>query len=104
MRIGRMFDRNLSNIAPSGYSVAYDASKCKSCQKCGETCMFKAIAFSPDNTRIYNSAACMGCGLCTEKCSQQALSLVRDQSKGDPLDVDALREKLEVGGQSRQAN
>ena len=104
MRIGRMFDKNLSNIAPSGYSVAYDASKCKSCQKCGETCMFKAIAFSPDNTRIYDSAACMGCGLCTEKCSQQALSLVRDQSKGDPLDVDTLREKLEVGVQSRQAS
>jgi Fe-S-cluster-containing hydrogenase component 2 len=62
--------------------------------------MFKAIAFSPDNTRIYDSAACMGCGLCTEKCSQHALSLVRDKSKGDPLDVDTLREKLEVAGKS----
>jgi ferredoxin len=42
----------------------------------------------------------MGCGLCTEKCSQHALSLVRDKIKGDPLDVDTLREKLEVAGKS----
>ena len=96
MRIAQRFDRTLSNIAPSGYSVIHDASKCRSCKKCGEICMFNAITFSPDNVRIYNYAACMGCGLCTEKCKQQALSLVRDQSKGDPLDVDFLRETLEV--------
>ena len=94
-----MFDKTLSNIAPSGYSVAHDASKCKSCQKCSEICMFKAVTFGPDNSRSYNIAACLGCGLCVEKCKQQALSLVRDQSKGDPLDVDALRDKLEVCSQ-----
>jgi len=34
-----------------------------------------------------------------EKCKQQALNLVRDPSKGDPLDVDFLKEKLRVGMQ-----
>ncbi len=94
----------LTMFAPSGYSVVHDAVKCKSCQKCSEVCAFKAVTFGPDNARTYNSAACMGCGLCTEKCPQQALSLVRDQSKGDPLDVDALREKLEVGSQPGKTN
>ena len=96
MRIAQRFDRTLSNFAPSGYSVIHDASKCRSCKKCSEICMFNAVTFSPDNVRIYNNAACMGCGLCTEKCKQQALDLVRDPSKGDPLDVDFLRETLEV--------
>ena len=103
-RIGRQFDMTLTMFAPSGYSVVHDAAKCKSCQKCSEVCAFQAVTFGPDNARIYNSAACMGCGLCTEKCRQQALSLVRDESKGDPLDVDALREKLEVGTQPRKPN
>jgi len=104
MRIGQMFDRNLYIIAPSGYSVDHDASRCRLCRQCSEVCMFKAISFSPDNVRIYDRDVCMGCGLCAERCEQQALSLVRDQSKGDPLDVDALREKLEIGGRSRAAN
>lgn len=96
-RIGQKFDGALSMIAPSGYSVIHDSRKCRSCKKCGETCMFSAIAFSPDNVRVYDNAACMGCGLCTEKCEQQALSLVKDPSKGEPLDIDCLRETLEVG-------
>ena len=100
-RLGQRFDETLTMFAPSGYSVVHDAGRCKSCKKCREVCVFKATTFGPDNSRIYNVAACMGCGLCTERCRQQALSLVRDQSKGDPLDVDALREKLEVGSQSR---
>jgi ferredoxin len=39
----------------------------------------------------------MGCGLCVEKCEQKALSLVRDTSKGDPLDLDFVKETLRVG-------
>jgi ferredoxin len=32
----------------------------------------------------------MGCGVCVDRCSQGALSLVRDESKGIPLEMDAL--------------
>ncbi len=102
MRIAQRFDKSLSNIAPSGYSVTHDAGRCVLCQECSEACMFKAIAFRPDNTRVYDSAACMGCGLCTEKCQQHALSLVRDPSKGEPLDIDSFKEDLQVARQDEE--
>jgi len=97
MRIAQKFDKTLSNIAPSGYSVMHDAKKCKKCKKCNEICMFNAITFTPDNERMYDKIVCMGCGLCVEKCEQKALGLVRDPSKGDPLDVDFMKEKLKLG-------
>lgn len=97
MHIAQKFDRNLSNIAPSGYSVVHDPMKCKTCKKCSNVCIFNAITFTVDNKRIYDKAVCMGCGLCVEKCEQKALSLVRDTSKGDPLDLDFVKETLRVG-------
>jgi Pyruvate/2-oxoacid:ferredoxin oxidoreductase delta subunit len=102
-RIGQKFDRTLSMMAPSGYAVIHDPGTCKSCKKCSEICMFNAVTFSSDNTRVYDSAACMGCGLCTEKCQQHALSLVRDPSKGEPLDIDSLKETLQVGRQGGES-
>jgi Pyruvate/2-oxoacid:ferredoxin oxidoreductase delta subunit len=96
-RIAQRFDKSLSMTAPSGYSVEHDPKKCKMDRKCSNVCIFNAVTFTADNKRIYDKAACMGCGLCVEKCEQKALSLVRDPSKGDPLDVDYLREKLKVG-------
>jgi len=100
MRIAQRFDKTLSIIAPSGYSVIHDADKCVSCQKCSAVCMFGAVTFTSDNRRIYDVAACMGCGLCTENCPQQALSLVRDPGKGEPLDIDSLEEELEADRQN----
>jgi len=95
-RIGQKFDKTLSQLVPSGYVVVHHPARCKSCMKCSEICMFGAVTFMPDGRRVYDDAACMGCGLCTEKCEQQALSLVRDPGKGEPLDIDSLKEKLET--------
>jgi ferredoxin len=94
MHLGAMLDKSLSNIVPSGYSVVLDSDKCISCHRCGEVCMFKAITFGQDDSLIYDSAACMGCGLCIETCQQEALRLARDETKGDPLDIDELRQRL----------
>ncbi len=94
MRIGRKLDENLSIIAPSGYSVEIDLDRCKSCGKCATVCAFNAISFKSGSDRLYDAAACMGCGLCTEKCEQEALSLVKDPDKGEPLDLDLIRETL----------
>ena len=96
-RIAQKFDKSLLMTAPSGYSVVHDPKKCKMDRKCSNVCIFNAVTFSADGERIYDKAACMGCGLCVEKCEQKALSLVRDPSKGDPLDIDYLKEKLKVG-------
>jgi NAD-dependent dihydropyrimidine dehydrogenase PreA subunit len=93
-RIARRFDENLSMIIPSGYSVQHDPEKCKACARCSAICMFDAVSFGPEGSRLYDKATCMGCGLCVEKCEQKALSLVRDPSKGDPLDLDLVRETL----------
>lgn len=94
MRIGRKIDKNLSLIAPSGYSVEIDTNRCKSCGKCATVCAFDAILFNSGGDRLYDRVACMGCGLCTEKCEQRALSLVKDPDKGEPLDLDLVRETL----------
>jgi ferredoxin len=32
----------------------------------------------------------MGCGACEPQCPQEAISLVRDEAKGEPLDVRLL--------------
>lgn len=94
MHLGQTLGKNLSNIVPSGYSVVLDSDRCNSCRQCGDVCMFKAITFGQDDSPVVDSAACMGCGLCTDTCQQQALRLVRDEMKGEPLDIDELRERL----------
>ncbi len=34
--------------------------------------------------------ACMGCGACESQCPAECMELVRDERKGDPLDVRLL--------------
>jgi Pyruvate/2-oxoacid:ferredoxin oxidoreductase delta subunit len=92
MHIAKKFDKDLTNIAPSGYAVERDAGKCVVCGHCAAVCPFGAITFGSDSGRRYEWELCMGCGLCTERCEQGALSLVRDADKGDPLDLDLIRE------------
>ena len=94
MRLGRKIDEKLSIIAPSGYSVEIDSDRCKCCGKCAEVCAFDALSFSSGGDRLYDRAACMGCGLCAERCEEGALTLVKDPAKGEPLDLDLLRETL----------
>jgi NAD-dependent dihydropyrimidine dehydrogenase PreA subunit len=94
MKIGRKFDKDLSNIAPSGYTVEIDPDKCKLCKQCTTVCAFDGIYFVSESERIYDRAACMGCGLCVEQCEQSALALIRDTEKGDPLDLDFIRETM----------
>ncbi|MBT8328610.1 MAG: 4Fe-4S binding protein, partial [Desulfofustis sp.] len=37
--------------------------------------------------------ACMGCGVCVNFCPQEALLLVRDPSRGEPLEIHRLMEE-----------
>ena len=45
-------------------------------------------------------ATYMRCGVCVSKCPQDALSLVREPSRGEPLEI---RELIASAGQAAQA-
>ncbi len=52
-------------------------------------CQFAAISVDDGFARI-DAAACMGCGVCVAHCSQEAIDLVRDLTKGEPLEIQKL--------------
>ncbi len=99
MRIARSIKggEELSNMAPSGYAVGFDAALCENCGECADVCMFEALSMDPFGRPVYDRKKCMGCGLCVERCPQGARSLVRDSEKGIPLDVELLQEKRAKG-------
>jgi ferredoxin len=39
---------------------------------------------------VISYEACMGCGVCIEHCTEEALSLLRDENKGIPLEINKL--------------
>ncbi|MGC8781368.1 MAG: 4Fe-4S binding protein [Anaerolineae bacterium] len=72
----------------SGYTSHVDAALCAACGTCAERCPFGAITV--DGYARVNEAECMGCGVCVSSCPQDALTLVRDDRKAAPLELDAL--------------
>ena len=76
-------------LASSGYICEVDDEICIGCGTCEEICQFRAITM-PDSTAMIDYESCMGCGVCIEHCSQDALSLVRDENKGIPLEINKL--------------
>ena len=78
-------------LAPSGYAAETgpDCTACGSCQD--GVCPFLAIGAHDDGKPKIDSKKCMGCGVCVDACPAGALKLARDPSRGDPLDIDALR-------------
>jgi len=76
-------------IAPSGY-VAKVRDDCNGCGSCDGKCRFNALTLG-NQVAVIDQAKCMGCGICEDMCPIGAISLVRDKSKGDPLDLDELK-------------
>ena len=81
--------RGTPMLASSGYVATVDADLCIGCGICASSCQFGALS-TRDGVVILDSVACMGCGVCVSKCGQEALSLVRDPSKGEPLEIREL--------------
>lgn len=80
-------------LAPSGY-VAEVGDDCSGCAICVDqhACHFEAISMSEDGERaVVNFDKCMGCGVCETVCPDGAISLRREPSKGEPLDLDELK-------------
>ena len=56
---------------------------------CVQTCQFGALRLVDGAVRV-DVEQCMGCGACVSQCAQGALSLRRDPSRGEPLEVERL--------------
>lgn len=78
-------------LASSGYVSQVDAEECIGCGTCTEACQFNAICLDKETAAV-DETSCMGCGLCVSKCPQEVLTLVRNPSKGEPLEIDELIE------------
>jgi Pyruvate/2-oxoacid:ferredoxin oxidoreductase delta subunit len=81
--------RGTPMLASSGYTASVDADLCAGCGDCVGFCQFGALAVN-DGVAAVDIAACMGCGVCASRCAYGALSLVRDPSKGEPLEIREL--------------
>jgi ferredoxin len=85
------WDRGTPMLASSGYVASLASDLCAGCGLCAESCQFKAIRVDNGHA-VVDMAACMGCGVCISKCPQEALSLLRDPSRGEPLEIVKLIE------------
>ncbi|MCI5212319.1 MAG: 4Fe-4S ferredoxin, partial [Candidatus Electrothrix sp. ATG2] len=76
-------------LASSGYVSKIDQELCIRCGICLDYCQFGAITMN-DGKLVVDKEVCMGCGVCVSKCACDAHSLVRDPSKGEPLEIHTL--------------
>ena len=89
MGIQAMLEWGAPVLVSSGYAAEIDPALCANCGDCVETCAFHAVTQTGEGvTRDWEK--CMGCGACEAKCAAGAVRLVRDERKGEPLDVRAL--------------
>ncbi len=75
-------------LASSGYVAQVDADLCAACGTCETVCQFHAVSLIPTQAHAQIDAVlCMGCGICVNHCSQDAITLQRDASRGEPLEM-----------------
>ena len=86
-------------LAASGYRSQVDTDVCIGCGDCSNLCQFGALS-ADDGVAVVDAALCMGCGVCVSHCTQGALSLVRDPSKGEPLEIRELMASAGIDAQS----
>jgi ferredoxin len=78
-------------LASSGYVASVDEDSCVACGSCETNCQFGALALGGLTMEV-DLEKCMGCGVCIDKCPQEAITLMREESKGQPLEIFALME------------
>jgi ferredoxin len=79
-------------LASSGYIAVVNEDLCIGCGECREYCQFGALALNEIHA-VVDQENCMGCGVCSSKCQQGALVLVREASKGEPLEIFELMDR-----------
>jgi formate hydrogenlyase subunit 6/NADH:ubiquinone oxidoreductase subunit I len=92
IKMWNLMEGALPLLAPSGY-VSEIGDQCNGCGVCAQnTCHFQAISMDEDGQKaVINLQKCMGCGVCVDMCPVGAISLKRETSKGDPLDIEELK-------------
>ncbi len=83
-------------LVPSGYVAKVDTDACVGCEACADLNNFDCITMDDDDHAVVNTEKCMGCGGCEGVCPEGAISLHLDPSKGEPLDIDNIRKKLNI--------
>ncbi|MCL4560217.1 MAG: 4Fe-4S binding protein [Chloroflexi bacterium] len=84
-------------LASSGYVAQIDPGLCIGCGSCEQVCQFGAIHVNGSSE--IDTDVCMGCGVCANQCDQAAITLVRMESKGQPLEIQRLVEEFESSHQ-----
>ena len=99
IRMWNMLGGTVPILAPSGY-VSEVNDDCNGCAACADkTCNFGAITIDEKKQRaVIDLAKCMGCGVCVDVCPAKAIHLRREPSKGEPLDVDKLKNQGVAAG------
>jgi ferredoxin len=85
-------------VSASGYSCQIDPSACIGCGDCIDSCRFSAIEWIEDALTVAQDR-CMGCGICSTVCETGAITVMRDLSKSDPLEITDL-----ISGQLGRSN
>eukprot|EP00727_Mastigamoeba_balamuthi_P007000 m51a1_g2920 hypothetical protein (395) ;mRNA; f:537699-539017 len=92
-------NRGISFMCSSGYVAHVSADSCVGCGLCSRTCAFGAITTQPRpaeegqpapafaKVAVVNADKCLGCGACEVKCPKHCITLQRDTTKPDPLDI-----------------
>jgi Pyruvate/2-oxoacid:ferredoxin oxidoreductase delta subunit len=80
-------------LVNSGYVCRVDEDLCIDCGTCHEYCQFDALS-EDGYVTVVNVEKCMGCGVCVSKCDQGAISLERDQTRGEPLEIQTLMDQV----------
>ncbi|HDP24530.1 MAG TPA: hypothetical protein ENN34_03710, partial [Deltaproteobacteria bacterium] len=73
----------------SGFIATVDMDTCDGCATALSVCPFEAIDIVDGKSHLRRDR-CMGCGICIDRCPNHARTLLRDESKGRPLDVGQL--------------
>jgi ferredoxin len=76
-------------LASSGYRNTVNMDLCAGCGECNDVCQFHALEVVDGKNHVHDEK-CMGCGVCASKCTHGALALLRDPSRGEPLEIHEL--------------
>ncbi len=79
-------------LCSSGYVAQVDVDECVGCGLCADSCQFSAMRVR-DGLVYIREKRCMGCGICVSKCPNSALTLIKDASRGEPLEIQKLLEE-----------